>query len=103
MRRRKLRAAAPRPGGRSPGPLLLALCTALAGPLPAAASRQGEVLFAYIDPGTGSFLIQSLIAAIAGVAVALRLYWRRIKVFLGLGPRHEDDPDHTPHGSNDDP
>jgi hypothetical protein len=42
------------------------------------------VVLAYIDPGTGSVLVQALIAAIAGIAVTTRLYWERIKVFLGL-------------------
>jgi hypothetical protein len=30
--------------------------------------------YAYLDPGTGSILLQGLIAAIAGVAVTGRLY-----------------------------
>lgn len=37
---------------------------------------------AYVDPGTGSYVIQLLIAAIAGLAVAVRIYWGRIKGFL---------------------
>ena len=36
---------------------------------------------AYIDPGTGSMLIQGIIAAIAAVGLSLKLYWHR---FLGL-------------------
>ena len=38
---------------------------------------------AYIDPGTGSALIQGLIGAIAAVGVTLKLYWYRIVNFLG--------------------
>jgi len=38
--------------------------------------------YAYLDPGTGSILVQGLLAAIAGVAVAGRLYWGRIKSFF---------------------
>lgn len=34
--------------------------------------------FAYIDPGTGSILIQGLIGAIAAIGVTLKLYWHRI-------------------------
>ena len=34
---------------------------------------------AYIDPGTGSALIQVLIGAIAGVGITLKLYWFKIK------------------------
>jgi hypothetical protein len=43
--------------------------------------------YAYLDPGTGSILLQGLIAAIAGVAVTGRLYWSRIKSILGFGPK----------------
>lgn len=36
---------------------------------------------AYIDPGSGSILIQGLIAAIAAIGVSCKLYWHR---FTGL-------------------
>jgi hypothetical protein len=38
---------------------------------------------AYIDPGTGSALIQGLIAATAAVGITLKLYWHRIVAFIG--------------------
>ena len=38
--------------------------------------------FAYLDPGTGSILIQSLIAALAAGAYAIKMYWYRIKGFF---------------------
>ena len=34
---------------------------------------------AYIDPGTGSFLIQGIIAAVVGIGVAVKLFWHKIK------------------------
>jgi hypothetical protein len=37
---------------------------------------------AYMDPGTGSILLQGLIASIAGIMVVGRLYWQRIKHFF---------------------
>ena len=37
---------------------------------------------AYVDPGTGSYFLQILIAGILGAAFTLKLYWRRIKSFL---------------------
>ncbi len=38
----------------------------------------------YLDPGSGSFLIQLLIAALLGVSVAVRMYWTKIKnLFAG--------------------
>jgi hypothetical protein len=48
---------------------------------------------AYIDPGTGSFVIQALVAAAAGLAVTLRLYRSRIKGFFGGGSSAEEDDD----------
>jgi len=40
---------------------------------------------AYLDPGTGSIILQAAIGAIAGALVAARLYWGRIKSFLKRG------------------
>jgi hypothetical protein len=36
----------------------------------------------YIDPGSGSFLIQAIIAAILGGAFIVRGYWNRFKSFF---------------------
>ena len=33
---------------------------------------------AYLDPGSGSMIVQLLIAGIAGAGVALKFFWRRI-------------------------
>ncbi len=38
--------------------------------------------FAYLDPGTGSYIIQMILAAVLGIGVAIRLFWGRIKNFL---------------------
>ena len=72
------------PGGFSRGLLVASLFAAAAvldasGLLPA----QPELQLAYLDPGSGSFMIQALIAALAGVAVTLRAYWSRIRSFFG--------------------
>jgi hypothetical protein len=37
---------------------------------------------AYIDPGTGSFIIQGIIALVVGASIAMKMYWHRIKVFF---------------------
>ena len=42
--------------------------------------------YGYIDPGTGSILIQGLIGAAAVVGVTLKLYWHR---FTGLFRRRD--------------
>lgn len=39
-------------------------------------------LFAYIDPGSGSYIIQVIIAALLGGAVAIKVFWQRIKNFF---------------------
>ena len=33
---------------------------------------------AYLDAGSGSLIVQAVIGGIAGVAVAAKLYWRRL-------------------------
>ena len=33
---------------------------------------------AYIDPGSGSFIVQMLVGAALGAGVALKVFWRRI-------------------------
>jgi hypothetical protein len=53
--------------------LVLALFCLLAIPAPA---------HAYLDPGTGSLILQGLVAAFAGAVLALKLYWSRIKAFF---------------------
>ncbi len=40
---------------------------------------------AYIDPGVGSILLQSLIAVIATVSVTCGHYWHRVKNFFKSG------------------
>ena len=37
---------------------------------------------AYIDPGTGSYVVQAVVAAAMGGMVAIKMYWQRIKGFL---------------------
>jgi hypothetical protein len=40
---------------------------------------------AYIDPGTGSYLIQAVVAAIAGGAMAIKVYWHNVKAYFSGG------------------
>jgi hypothetical protein len=39
---------------------------------------------AYLDPGTGSMILQIILGGVAGILVAGKLYWTRLKGFLGL-------------------
>jgi hypothetical protein len=53
--------------------------------------------YAYLDPGTGSLFVQSLIAGIAAVGYALRLYWGRIRALLRRsGDRVDSQSDSPP-------
>lgn len=40
--------------------------------------------FAYLDPGTGSAILQGIIGALAAMAIVLKLYWHRLLRFLGI-------------------
>jgi hypothetical protein len=48
----------------------------------------GEPL-AYLDPGSGSMVLQAVIGGAAAVAVMGKLYWRRFLTFIGV--RKKDD------------
>jgi hypothetical protein len=47
----------------------------------------------YLDPGSGSFLIQILIAALLGLGIAIRASWSKIKGWFGHKPKVEEDDD----------
>jgi hypothetical protein len=48
---------------------------------------------AYLDPGTGSYTFQIIIAGLLGAAFAVKVFWSKIMNFLtGLfSRRHKDD------------
>ncbi len=49
---------------------------------------------AYLDPGTGSMVLQLLLGGIAGAVVILKLYWRRfVGLFRGNAP---EESEHSP-------
>jgi hypothetical protein len=37
---------------------------------------------AYLDPGSGSYIFQLIIAALVGLAFVIKTHWQRIKAFL---------------------
>ena len=39
---------------------------------------------AYLDPGSGSMIVQILAGGLAAVAVTAKLYWKRILTFLRI-------------------
>lgn len=40
--------------------------------------------YAYLDPGTGSMILQLFLGGLAGMAVILKLYWHRILALFGI-------------------
>jgi hypothetical protein len=52
---------------------------------------------AYMDPGTGSYLLQILLAGFLGAGFAVRMFWGRIKTLFSrkdkpVKPDGQDDP-----------
>lgn len=42
----------------------------------------GQHVHAYIDPGSGSYVLQLIVAGLLGAGVIVRIYWKRIKVSI---------------------
>lgn len=45
---------------------------------------------AYIDPGTAGLLLQAIIGGAVGALFTIRIYWQKIKPFLGLSEKSEN-------------
>lgn len=46
---------------------------------------------AYLDPGTGSLLIQLIIGGALGIGLAIRIFWKNITGFFTKGKSTGDD------------
>ena len=46
--------------------------------------------FAYLDPGSGSYMIQILIGLFLGGFFTLKLYWRRLRAFFSKDKQSEE-------------
>jgi hypothetical protein len=57
----------------------------------ATGAAEGTAKLAYLDPGAGSFVLQALVAALAGAALVINAYWSKIKRLLGIGAAERDD------------
>ncbi len=48
----------------------------------------------YIDPGSGSYILQMIIAAVLGISFFFKNFWYNIKAFFtGKKSKKEDDKD----------
>ncbi|MFM8320127.1 MAG: hypothetical protein ACKOC5_04350 [Chloroflexota bacterium] len=53
-----------------------------------------ERVLPYLDPGSGSFILQVLLASLLAGGLFLRTFWSRITgLFKGKGPQEPDDDD----------
>ena len=57
-------------------------------------------LFAYLDPGSSSIIIQMISGGLAALAVTLKLFWRRIATFLRI---RREEPAEDPVSKPDSP
>jgi hypothetical protein len=61
---------------------------------------------AYLDPGSGSYLLQLLIAGALGLGFALKMFWGRIKAFflrtIGRETPGQSTPETPDHASSSD-
>jgi len=53
-------------------------------------------VYAYVDPGTGSIILQGLLAGVAVVITSISLFWQRIKIFFSSLFSSRKPPDPTP-------
>ena len=61
-----------------------------------------QTAYPYLDPGTGSYILQMLIAAFLGVFFAVKIYWRQTKTFLAnLLAKRERPKTHGPNADTD--
>ncbi len=52
----------------------------------------GVTGFLYLDPGSGSVLLQILIALLLGIGIAVRVQWARIKSLFSTKKNPENPP-----------
>lgn len=50
---------------------------------------------AYLDPGSGSAILQGVLGALAAIALTLKLYWHRFLRLIGLRKSSDQDLDST--------
>jgi hypothetical protein len=46
---------------------------------------------AYLDPGSGSFILQLIIGAIAASGIVIKIYWKKIKGLFSRSAMKKDD------------
>jgi hypothetical protein len=44
-------------------------------------------IFAYLDPGTGSLVLQAIVGGLLGIGVLVKAYWSKIKGLFAGGKK----------------
>ena len=47
----------------------------------------------YLDPGTGSFVVQAVLAALLGLGVFIKMFWGKITSLLSKKEDHSNEED----------
>lgn len=50
-----------------------------------------QTAHAYLDPASGSMILQAVIGGVAAAALAFKYYWHRILAFFGFGDTDESE------------
>jgi hypothetical protein len=58
-----------------------------------------RILIAYLDPGTGSVILQAILGGVAALAVTAKLWWRRFVSIFRREPRTDAQSDAEGTGS----
>jgi len=53
--------------------------------------------YAYLDPGTGSMMLQLILGGIAGLLLILKLYWQKLLSFFGITNKKESKKNNNSH------
>lgn len=57
-----------------------------------------NTIFLYLDPGSGSYLIQAIIAAVLGALFYFKSFWWKVKAFFYRPKKKEDNGNEDAHG-----
>jgi hypothetical protein len=60
------------------------------------------MIWLYLDPGSGSFLIQLLIASIAGIVIFVGVSWRKVKKLFNKNKAETNESDNEDEDDDDD-
>ncbi len=47
-----------------------------------AALLAAQNAYGYLDPGSGSVVMQAIVAALIGASLAIKMFWQRLKAFV---------------------